>query len=125
MEPKATTSNSLKTRVVTAQSSNDEENRYRDRIVTVPNIICAARLVGAFSLFFLAFANNLPYFVVIFVVLNLSDWIDGRLARWLNQRSDFGARLDSFADAILYGGLLFGMLWMRWDVLALLRGESL
>lgn len=43
--------------------------------------------------------------------------IDGKLARWLHQRSDFGARLDSFADAVLYGGLFFGLFWFRGEVL--------
>ncbi|MDZ4850579.1 MAG: CDP-alcohol phosphatidyltransferase family protein [Pirellulaceae bacterium] len=110
------TSASKSDRCVT-EPDHDSENRYRNRMLTIPNIICFGRLVGALSLFFLAVANRLQLFVGVFVVLSLSDWIDGRLARWLKQRSDFGARLDSFADSVLYGALLFGMLWLRWDVL--------
>jgi cardiolipin synthase len=53
----------------------------------------------------------------LFAVLSLSDWVDGRLARWLHQRSDFGARLDSFADAALYAGLLGGALLLSWETL--------
>ena len=49
-------------------------------------------------------------------------WIDGKLARWLNQRSDFGARLDSLADSVLYAALFCGIAWIRWDVL---RSETL
>lgn len=93
------------------------DSLYRNRIVTIPNIICIVRLVGALSLFYFAITQNLGYFVGIFVVLSLSDWVDGRLARWLKQRSDFGARLDSFADSVLYGSLLFGLLWMKGEVL--------
>jgi len=101
----------------TAATNTEEgsDSRYRDRILTIPNIICFVRLLGAFSLFYFALKHQLELFVGIFVVLSLSDWIDGRLARWLKQRSDFGARLDSFADAILYAALFFGMIWMRWD----------
>ena len=99
--------------------SAKEETGYRDRIVTVPNVICFARLIGSFSLFYFAFVGWLIWFVNVFVVLNLSDWIDGRLARWLKQRSDFGARLDSLADSILYGAMLFGMAWLKWDVMRL------
>jgi len=93
------------------------DDAYRDYIVTIPNIICVVRLVGALSLFYFAITQNLGYFVGIFVVLRLSDRVDGRLARWLKQRSDFGARLDSFADSVLYGSLLFGLLWLKGEVL--------
>ena len=94
-----------------------EENPMRHRILTIPNVICFVRLLGALTLIYFAVANMTLIFGVVFVCLSLSDWIDGRLARWLNQRSDFGARLDSFADSILYGSLLFGLIWMRWEVL--------
>ncbi len=30
-----------------------------------------------------------------FVVLNLSDWIDGRLVHWLKKNSDFEALLNN------------------------------
>ncbi len=93
------------------------DDRYRHRIMTVPNVICFIRLLGAISLFGIALTNNSRLFAAVFTALSLSDWIDGKLARWLNQRSDFGARLDSFADSVLYGGLFFGLVWMKWDVL--------
>ncbi len=97
--------------------ASDDAGAYRDKYVTVPNVICVIRLAGAIWLFWLAIQNQLHLFTGVFVALSLSDWIDGRLARWLKQRSDFGARLDSFADSVLYGALLFGLLWLRWDVL--------
>ncbi len=93
------------------------DNAYRDKYFTIPNVICEIRLIGAIGLFWLAFQNKLHLFTGVFVALNLSDWIDGRLARWLRQRSDFGARLDSFADLVLYGALFFGLFWFRDDVL--------
>jgi CDP-diacylglycerol--glycerol-3-phosphate 3-phosphatidyltransferase len=111
-----TESNRLKTKSEPDEKSQDA-SAARDRIVTIPNVICLARLIGSFSLFYLAWAGNIDWFVNVFVVLNVSDWIDGRLARWLNQRSDFGARLDSFADSVLYGAMLFGMVWLKSDVM--------
>jgi cardiolipin synthase len=89
---------------------------YQNRIVTIPNIICAVRLAGSIALFGFALTNNPGLFAVLFTLLSLSDWIDGKLARWLNQRSDFGARFDSFADSVLYAALFFGLFWLRWDV---------
>ena len=99
------------------ETSGDDANPMRKRILTIPNVICFVRLIGALSLIYFAIADQTMVFTAVFVVLSLSDWVDGQLARWLNQRSDFGARLDSFADSILYGSLLFGMIWLRWDVL--------
>ncbi len=89
---------------------------YRRWIFTVPNIICMVRLAGAVVLLALALAGLNYWFVGLFIVLTVSDWIDGRLARWLKQRSDFGARLDSFADAALYGALIIGVAVLAWDV---------
>lgn len=82
--------------------------RYKDSILTIPNTICFVRLIGSFIMFGIAVAGWRYWFVGLFLALSLSDWIDGKLARWLRQRSDFGARLDSTADAILYACLVAG-----------------
>jgi cardiolipin synthase len=99
------------------EPANETDSFYRDKILTIPNIICFLRLAGALWLFVLAMQSNRLLFTGVFVFLSLSDWIDGRLARWLKQRSDFGARLDSFADLVLYGALFFGMFWFRGGIL--------
>jgi cardiolipin synthase len=90
---------------------------FRDRIVTIPNVICGVRLVGAFVLVGLALTNNSRVFAGVFVALCFSDWIDGKLARWLNQRSEFGARIDSVADAVLFGAMFLGLAWLHWRTL--------
>jgi cardiolipin synthase len=94
------------------------DSPYRDRLVTIPNLICLVRLVGSICLVGIAWAGYSTVFVVGFIVLSLSDWVDGKLARWLNQRSKFGARLDSASDAVLYTCLIIGSLILKWDVLA-------
>ena len=90
---------------------------YKDRYWTIPNVICVFRIIGSFGLLWLAVAGLPTAFIISFFALHLSDWIDGKLARWLNQRSDFGARLDSASDAILYGCLIVGCLILQWEVL--------
>jgi len=90
---------------------------YKDRYLTIPNVICFLRVLGSLCLIWVAIAGYAKVFVISFVGLSLSDWIDGKLARWLNQRSDFGARLDSASDSILYACLLIGSLILKWDVL--------
>ncbi len=98
-------------------SIEPRDPQYKDAIITIPNIICFVRLLGAFVLFAFAIAGWRNWFVGLILILSLSDWVDGKLARWLHQRSDFGARLDSFADATLYAGLIGGSLLLCWETL--------
>jgi len=122
MEKIETATSEPQVKVVLPATPADDDSAMRKRILTIPNVICFGRLIGALSLIYFAIAEQTIVFTVVFVILSLSDWVDGRLARWLNQRSDFGARLDSFADSVLYCSLLFGMIWLRWDVLRLEAG---
>jgi CDP-diacylglycerol--glycerol-3-phosphate 3-phosphatidyltransferase len=64
------------------------------RIVAIPLI------VGVFYLHLAAQQQNLIA-TVMFVVFALTDWLDGYLARKLNQTSSFGAFLDPVADKFL------------------------
>jgi CDP-diacylglycerol--glycerol-3-phosphate 3-phosphatidyltransferase len=86
-----------------------------DSIFTVPNVLSAIRLSGSFLLAYLAWRGNGSAFLGVFIVLIATDWIDGKLAILLHQRTETGARLDSAADATLYAALLFGILWLKWD----------
>lgn len=90
--------------------------KYKDSIITVPNLICFGRIIGSVVLLGVAFAGLRYWFVGLFIALSLSDWVDGRLARWLKQRSVFGARLDSFADSVLYAALVAGALILSWNM---------
>jgi len=47
----------------------------------------------------LQYANMLT--AILFTLASLSDWLDGYLARRLNQTSEFGAFLDPVADKLL------------------------
>ncbi len=87
------------------------------RFWTVPNVLCLIRLSGAPWLLLLAWLDRPFAFLGWYVFLAITDWIDGKLAILLNERSVYGARLDSWADATMYGSLLAGGLWLRWDLL--------
>ena len=73
---------------------------------TVPTLLTWARilaiplLIGIFYLPFALPALNLAA-TVLFVVMAITDWLDGYLARKLNQTSSFGAFLDPVADKFL------------------------
>ena len=84
----------------------------------VPNVFCAIRLIGSLLLVTLVLMGDPVLFLGMFLLLASTDWIDGKLAIWLNQRTTFGARFDSIADAAMYGALLFGCVWLKGDAIA-------
>ena len=71
-------------------------------VLTVPNVITVARIAGSGVMLWLAHAGFDKAFVALFAVLVLSDWLDGKIAILLHQRTVVGACLDSIADAVLY-----------------------
>jgi CDP-diacylglycerol--glycerol-3-phosphate 3-phosphatidyltransferase len=74
--------------------------------LTIPTILTWTRIVAIpliVGVFYLGLAPGLQNLVatVMFVVFALTDWLDGYLARKLNQISSFGAFLDPVADKFL------------------------
>ncbi len=46
-------------------------------------------------------------FIIVYIAIGVSDVLDGFIARKFGLESDFGARLDSFADFLFYSVLTF------------------
>ncbi len=69
-------------------------------LLTWARIVAIPLIVGVFYLPLDAGLRNLIA-TVMFVVFALTDWLDGWLARKLNQTSSFGAFLDPVADKFL------------------------
>lgn len=71
-----------------------------DRVLTVPNAISAARLVLVPVFAVLLARHQDVWALVVLVVSAGSDWLDGVLARRLNQVSRLGRLLDPAADRL-------------------------
>ncbi|WOB06369.1 CDP-diacylglycerol--glycerol-3-phosphate 3-phosphatidyltransferase [Piscinibacter gummiphilus] len=69
-------------------------------LLTWARIVAIPLIVGIFYLELDSGTKNLVA-TVLFVVVALTDWADGYLARKLNQTSSFGAFLDPVADKFL------------------------
>ncbi|MCF3932162.1 CDP-diacylglycerol--glycerol-3-phosphate 3-phosphatidyltransferase [Acuticoccus sp. M5D2P5] len=75
-------------------------------MTTIPNILTILRCLGVFALAVLLvwpFGDVRLAALIVFVLAALTDWLDGYLARKLNQISAFGRMLDSIADKLLVG----------------------
>jgi cardiolipin synthase len=69
-------------------------------LLTWARILAIPLIVGVFSLDWPMATRNLVT-TVLFVVVALTDWADGYLARKMNLTSSFGAFLDPVADKFL------------------------
>jgi len=81
--------------------------------LTIPNLLSALRIASVPLLLWLAWLGAKNLFIIVLALALLTDLLDGMLARWLNQRTELGARLDLWADAGVFLSLpiTIGLLW--------------
>jgi CDP-diacylglycerol--glycerol-3-phosphate 3-phosphatidyltransferase len=75
-----------------------------DRIWTIPNILTLSRLPLSVVLFACIAYQCWLAGLIVFGIAALTDWLDGLLARRLNQMSAFGRSVDPLIDKVLTGG---------------------
>ena len=86
-------------------------------LLTVPNVIAGARLLALAPMLWLAYAGYPRAFFWLMAALFVTDWIDGKLAKALDQETVFGARLDSAADWAMYSAIGIALWWLEADVI--------
>jgi cardiolipin synthase len=100
-----------------------------NRLLTVPNVLSLLRLAGIPLLLWLLLGPHDDLLAVLVLALSgLTDWLDGRLARLLDQSSRLGALLDPAVDRLytLSTLLAFGVREiLPWWVVAVLIGRDL
>lgn len=82
--------------------------RLREQLLTVPNGLTFLRLWIAYHIFY--DEVRLGAILCWMLVAVLTDVIDGLIARWFNQCTGFGKRIDQFADAVL-GAVMMYTIW--------------
>ncbi|WP_433262915.1 CDP-alcohol phosphatidyltransferase family protein [Actinosynnema sp. CS-041913] len=72
-----------------------------DRLLTIPNALSVLRLLGVPLFLYLLLGPQADgWALVVLVAAGLSDWLDGKIARWLDQTSRLGTLLDPAADRL-------------------------
>ncbi len=110
-------------------TATERASTAADRVLTVPNLLSAFRLAGVPLFLWLVLDRHADGLAVTVLALSgASDWLDGKLARWLNQSSRLGALLDPTVDrlyvlATLAAFLVRGI--VPWWVVAALVGRDL
>jgi cardiolipin synthase len=79
-----------------------DRSELSDRIWTVPNALSILRLLVGVPLFLwlLLGPEEDLWAMVVLMVSGITDWADGKIARWLDQGSRLGALLDPAADRL-------------------------
>jgi cardiolipin synthase (CMP-forming) len=84
-----------------------------DRVLTIPNGISAVRLAGVPVFLWLVLglrtATGDYWAVGLLIVAGASDWLDGKIARALNQASRLGQMLDPAADRLYIAATIIAL----------------
>ena len=85
---------------------------HPDKIVlndlkTIPNILSISRLLLMPAMIIPEYLINDEsqarfVFLIMFIIIGITDKLDGTLARYLNQTTAIGAKLDTIADMVFY-----------------------
>jgi CDP-diacylglycerol--glycerol-3-phosphate 3-phosphatidyltransferase len=84
-------------------------------LVTLSRIVLIPLIIGIYYLPFdwLAMDKKNMFATAVFILAAVTDWLDGWLARRLNQMSAFGAFLDPVADKLIVAGALLVLLQLE------------
>jgi phosphatidylglycerophosphate synthase len=72
-----------------------------EKINTIPNFLTLSRIIILIIMWFFFFKEQKTTIGILLIIALSTDFLDGFLARKLNQETKFGAKFDSIADNIL------------------------
>jgi len=107
----------------------DEPAAVSDAVLTVPNVISLARLAALPLIYLDLVGGRETRALVLLAVFAATDWLDGYLARRLDQVSRLGALLDPVSDRALFivvgvGFVVAGIVPL-WAIVVLLLRDGL
>ena len=88
-----------------------------DRVLTVPNLLSLSRILVLPLVHLDIVAGRYGRALTVLVLIGASDWLDGFLARVLDQRTRLGAILDPIGDRLVF--VAVGIALVRSDLLPL------
>ena len=100
--------------------------------MNLPNRLTLGRLF--LTVLFVGFLSSSTHWgdviaLILFIVASLTDWLDGYLARRLNQITNFGKLMDPLADKVLVASALICLIPLQalpaWAVIIIITREFL
>ncbi len=86
------------------------------KIMNLPDSITFLNLLSGMAAIFLSIERKFFSASLMMLAAIIMDYFDGKAARLLNQKTDFGKQIDSLADLISFGAapVIFGLLYYRY-----------
>jgi cardiolipin synthase (CMP-forming) len=113
-------------------SDDGDQAEPPERIWTIPNLISVARLLGVPVFLWLVVGVQTAagdwWAVGLLIASGLSDWLDGKIARALNQQSRLGQMLDPAADRLYIAATVIALAVraiIPWWLVAVLAAREL
>jgi len=98
-----------------------------DRILTVPNVLSALRLVGVPLFLWLLVRGDNGWALLVLMASGITDYLDGKIARHYGLVSRVGQLLDPIADRLYVLTTLLALAWREtipWWLVAVLLGRE-
>lgn len=98
------------------------------RVLTIPNVLSFARLLLVPVFLVLIIVGQEGYALLVLVISSFTDYLDGQLARRLNQVTRLGQLLDPAADRLFIFAALVGLTLravVPWWLFAVILGREL
>ena len=90
--------------------NNEERAPDHRTFLTIPNFLTVLRAVGIPIFLWVLLDGNRDYLaIIILIVAGATDYLDGKLARALNQYSRLGELLDPLVDRLYIAAVLIGL----------------
>ena len=118
--------------VTISQVTHFPQSRFPFLPMNLPNRLTIARMV--LTVFFVAFLTTSTHWgdvvaLFLFITASATDWLDGYLARRLNQMTNFGKLMDPLADKVLVASALVCLIPLgalpAWAVIVIITREFL
>ena len=104
-------------------STGAPEETVSSRVLTVPNVLSALRLVGVPVFLWAILTERDGLAIVLLVASGVTDYLDGKIARHYGLVSRVGQVLDPVADRLYIVATLLGLAWrdiIPWWLVAVL-----
>jgi phosphatidylglycerophosphate synthase len=86
-------------------------------LLSIPNVLSLSRIVLLPFLFIVLFLDLRMTLLISYIIIGATDYFDGKMARRLDQSTEFGKTLDGVADLFFYLSTSFFLFRLFPDVI--------
>ena len=97
------------------KTGNRSKRRNKKGIYILPNLFTSCSLFGGFYAIIAATQGRYDAAAIAILISSIFDGLDGKIARFTNTTSQFGAEYDSLSDLVAFG-VAPGLLAFEWSL---------